>query len=110
MNTYLSPPTDGSEKLSDNSPGAASITSAEIADEFASLSFEEQERLRSEWSQVSKRIRNQIASTLKLIRNLIRFPGIGSCRRGDCNVAYGFDIESTTCKRIETQIGHHRLA
>lgn len=43
---------DGSEKLSDNSPGAASISSVEIANEFASLSFEEQERLRSEWSQV----------------------------------------------------------
>lgn len=44
---------DGSEKLSDNSPGAASVTSAEIANEFAALTFEEQERLRSEWSQVS---------------------------------------------------------
>lgn len=44
---------DGSEKLSDNSPGAASITSAEIADEFASLSNEEQDRLRAEWSQVN---------------------------------------------------------
>lgn len=44
--------TDGSEKLSDTSPGAASVTSAEIANEFAALTFEEQERLRSEWSQV----------------------------------------------------------
>lgn len=44
--------TDGSEKLSDNSPGAASITSVEIANEFASLSNEEQDRLRAEWSQV----------------------------------------------------------
>lgn len=43
---------DGSEKLSDNSPGAASISSVDIANEFASLSHEEQERLRAEWSQV----------------------------------------------------------
>lgn len=50
------PSTDGSEKLSDNSPGAASISSVEIANEFASLSFEEQERLRSEWSQVETKI------------------------------------------------------
>lgn len=47
---------DGSEKLSDNSPGAASITSAEIANEFASLSNEEQDRLRAEWSQVNNSI------------------------------------------------------
>lgn len=44
--------TDGSEKLSDNSPGAASISSVDIANEFASLSHEEQDRLRAEWSQV----------------------------------------------------------
>lgn len=43
---------DGSEKLDDHSPGAASISSVDIANEFAGLSFEEQERLRSEWSQV----------------------------------------------------------
>lgn len=49
---FFSSPIDGSEKLSDTSPGAASISSVEIANEFASLSFEEQERLRSEWSQV----------------------------------------------------------
>lgn len=48
--------TDGSEKLSDNSPGAASVTSfesTEFANDFAGLSFEEQERLRAEWNQVS---------------------------------------------------------
>lgn len=44
--------TDGSEKLSDNSPGAASISSVDIANEFAGLSSEEQERVRAEWSQV----------------------------------------------------------
>lgn len=49
---FFVPSTDGSEKLSDNSPGAASISSVEIANEFAGLSFEEQERLRTEWSQV----------------------------------------------------------
>lgn len=46
---------DGSEKLSDHSPGAASVTSfesTEFANDFAGLSFEEQERLRTEWSQV----------------------------------------------------------
>lgn len=43
---------DASEKLSDNSPGTASISSIDIANEFAGLSFEEQDRLRSEWSQV----------------------------------------------------------
>ena len=43
---------DGSEKLSDNSPGAASISSIDIANEFAGLTVEEQERLRAEWSQV----------------------------------------------------------
>lgn len=48
--------TDGSEKFSDNSPGAASVTSfesTEFANDFAGLSFEEQERLRAEWNQVS---------------------------------------------------------
>lgn len=45
---------DGSEKLSDTSPGAASISSVDIANEFASLSSEEQDRVRAEWSQVSK--------------------------------------------------------
>lgn len=44
---------DGSEKLSDNSPGAASINSVDIANEFASLSSEEQDRLRAEWNQVN---------------------------------------------------------
>lgn len=50
---YLSLP-DGSEKLSDNSPGAASISSVDIANEFAGLSSEEQDRVRAEWSQVNK--------------------------------------------------------
>lgn len=45
--------TDGSEKLSDTSPGAASISSVEIANEFEKLSSEEQDRVRAEWSQVS---------------------------------------------------------
>lgn len=43
---------DGSEKLSDTSPGAASISSVDIANEFAGLSSEEQDRVRAEWSQV----------------------------------------------------------
>lgn len=55
---------DGSEKLSDNSPGAASITSAEIANEFASLSNEEQDRLRAEWSQVNNLI--EINHTMRI--------------------------------------------
>lgn len=46
---------DGSEKLSDNSPGAASISSVDIANEFAGLSSEEQERVRAEWSQVREK-------------------------------------------------------
>lgn len=51
MISFVSIP-DGSEKLNDNSPGAASISSIDIANEFAGLSYEEQDRLRSEWSQV----------------------------------------------------------
>lgn len=46
---------DGSEKLSDNSPGSASVNSfasAEFAEEFQGLSVDEQDRLRAEWSQV----------------------------------------------------------
>lgn len=45
---------DGSEKLSDTSPGAASISSVDIAEEFNNLSSEEQDRVRAEWSQVSQ--------------------------------------------------------
>lgn len=54
MNNAFSFP-DGSEKLSDNSPGSASVASfgsAEFAEEFQGLSAEEQDRLRAEWSQV----------------------------------------------------------
>lgn len=49
---------DGSEKLTDTSPGAASISSIDIANEFAGLSYEEQDRLRAEWSQVQISKRN----------------------------------------------------
>lgn len=59
---------DGSETLSDNSPGAASITSAEIANEFAGLSNEEQDRLRAEWSQVKNqfdRINHTMYATIR---------------------------------------------
>ena len=42
---------DNSEKLSDASP-VGSIASAEIASEFATLTAEEQELQRAEWSQV----------------------------------------------------------
>jgi len=65
-------PTYGSEKLSDNSPGAASVTSAEIANEFAALTFEEQERLRSEWSQELARVEEEIATLRTVLNSKIR--------------------------------------
>lgn len=62
LNLFLA---DGSEKLSDTSPGAASISSVDIANEFASLSSEEQDRVRSEWSQVCRNKFQFNKSTLK---------------------------------------------
>lgn len=78
--------TDGSEKLSDNSPGAASTTSfesAEFAQEFSGLSHEEQERLRAEWNQELSRVEEEIttlrtvlASKMRLAAELKRKLGI----------------------------------
>lgn len=74
--------TDGSEKLSDNSPGAASISSVDIANEFAGLSSEEQERVRAEWSQVwGRKSTSKNLNSHWLYSHLLNFvfAGIGTC-------------------------------
>jgi len=67
-----STPPYGSEKLSDNSPGAASISSIDIANEFAGLSHEEQERLRSEWSQELARVEEEIGTLRTVLTSKLR--------------------------------------
>jgi len=67
-----SPPAYGSEKLSDISPGAASISSIDIANEFAGLSYEEQDRLRSEWSQELARVEEEIATLRTVLTSKVR--------------------------------------
>jgi len=65
-------PPYGSEKLSDTSPGAASISSVDIANEFAGLTFEEQERLRSEWSQELARVEEEISTLRTVLTSKVR--------------------------------------
>lgn len=67
-----STPAYGSEKLSDTSPGAASISSIDIANEFAGLSYEEQDRLRSEWSQELARVEEEIATLRTVLTSKVR--------------------------------------
>jgi len=62
----------GSEKLNDNSPGAASISSIDIANEFAGLSYEEQDRLRAEWSQELARVEEEIATLRTVLTSKVR--------------------------------------
>lgn len=64
MNFYIK---DGSGKLSDNSPSAASVGSAsEAINELEHLSLEEQERQRAEWSQELSRVEEEI-QTLRTV-------------------------------------------
>lgn len=65
-------PPYGSEKLSDNSPGAASISSVDIANEFAGLSSEEQDRVRAEWSQELARVEEEIATLRSVLTSKMR--------------------------------------
>ncbi|XP_055315412.1 tumor protein D52 isoform X2 [Sitodiplosis mosellana] len=65
-------PPYGSEKLSDTSPGAASISSVDIANEFASLSSEEQDRVRAEWSQELARVEEEIATLRTVLTSKVR--------------------------------------
>lgn len=67
--------TDGSEKLSDNSPGAASVgsfESTEFVNEFSGLSLEEQERLRNEWSQELARVEEEITTLRTVLTSKMR--------------------------------------
>lgn len=103
--------TDGSEKFSDNSPGAASVTSfesTEFANDFAGLSFEEQERLRAEWNQVSLTILIITAILIDLFTPTFCI-GTFACRRRDHDSANGSDIQDAFGRRAKAQTWHHRL-
>jgi len=68
----------GSEKLSDNSPGSASVNSfgsAEFAEEFKGLSVEEQDRLRAEWSQELSRVEEEITTLRTVLASKVRHAG-----------------------------------
>uniref|UniRef100_U5EZ65 Tumor protein d54 n=1 Tax=Corethrella appendiculata TaxID=1370023 RepID=U5EZ65_9DIPT len=62
-------PTD--QKIGDVSP-AASVTSVEIANEFAALTVEEQERQRAEWSQELARVEEEIVTLRTVLQSKIR--------------------------------------
>lgn len=71
----MNSPPYGSEKLSDNSPGAGSVgsfESAEFANEFAGLSVEEQDRLRAEWSQELARVEEEITTLRTVLTSKMR--------------------------------------
>lgn len=68
-------PTDNSEKLSDNSPGAASVASfesAEFANEFSGLSADEQQRLRDEWNAELARVEEEITTLRTVLGSKMR--------------------------------------
>jgi len=68
----------GSEKLSDNSPGSASVNSfasADFAEEFQGLSVEEQDRLRAEWSQELSRVEEEITTLRTVLASKVRHAG-----------------------------------
>lgn len=64
---------DGSGKLSDNSPSASVGSASEAINELANMSIEEQERQRAEWSQELSRVEEEIQTLRTVLASKIHY-------------------------------------